>query len=60
MLLETLRWRSEYRPEALDYEAIKVGGLQDAGTRRFGGRVEEDGQRHLAEGVDNYALCHSL
>lgn len=25
MLLETLRWRSEYKPEALDYEAIKVG-----------------------------------
>lgn len=25
MLLDTLKWRSEYRPEALDYEAIKVG-----------------------------------
>ncbi|PRW60765.1 random slug 5-like [Chlorella sorokiniana] len=28
MLLETLRWRTEYRPEALDYEAIKHEGAR--------------------------------
>lgn len=28
MLLETLRWRAEYRPEALDWEAIKHEGAR--------------------------------